>query len=62
MCARGAMAPLEEASEVTEINIDEQDADDNIEPVKIAKDTKLPSKQEVECHRCTHTPYRSWCR
>ena len=56
------MAPLEEASEVTEVNIDEQDADDNIEPVKVAKDTKLPSKQEVECHRCTHIPYRSWCR
>ncbi len=56
------MAPLEETSEAEEVNIDETEIDGNIEPVKVARDPKLPSKQEVECHRCTHIPFRLWCK
>ena len=56
------MAPLEETSEAEEVNIDETEIDGNIEPVKVARDPKLPSKQEVECHRCTHIPFRVWCK
>ncbi len=56
------MAPLEEVPEAEEVTIDEAEIDDNIEPVKIARDPKLPSKQGVESHRCTHIPFRLWCK
>ena len=35
--------------------------DQEVEPLKTAPDSKLPSEAEVEDHRCDHTPYRSWC-
>ncbi len=53
------MAPLEDAEE-GEVNI-EEDSDD-VEPLRSAPSPKLPSADEVECHRCTHIPFRSWCK
>jgi len=47
----------EEEIEIQE-SVDEQDA----EPLRIARDPKLPSHDDVECHRCSHIPFRDWCR
>ena len=33
-----------------------------VEPLRIAPSPILPSAAEVEEHRITHIPYRSWCR
>ena len=56
------MAPIEDAAEeegeITIRDEEEQDA----EPLKVARDPKLPSEDDVECHRCSHIPFRSWCR
>ena len=35
---------------------------DEIEPLKQAPSPSMPSAAEVEEHRVTHIPYRSWCR
>ena len=51
------MAPLETANE-GEIEIEDEEE----EPLKIARDPRLPPPGEVEGHRCTHYPYRSWCK
>ena len=42
-----------------EITIEEEQDE---EPLRIARDPKLPSPEDVECHRCCHIPFRSWCR
>ena len=34
---------------------------DEIEPLKQAPSPSMPSAAEVEEHRVTHIPYRSWC-
>ena len=57
------MAPIEDATgsndEITIRDDEEQDA----EPLKVAIDPKFPSEDDdVECHRCSHIPSRSWCR
>ena len=33
-----------------------------IEPLRVAPSPKLPSPADVEEHRLTHNPYRSWCK
>ncbi len=43
-----------------EIRID--DGSDEVEAVKIAPDPGQPTRRQVEEHRMTHWPYRSWCR
>ena len=41
----------------------ESDAEENeAEPLKVKADVCMPSAAEVEEHRTTHLPYRSWCR
>ena len=42
-----------------EITIEEEQDE---EPLRVARDPKLPSPEDVECHRCCHIPFRSWCR
>ena len=37
-------------------------AECGVEPLRIAPSPILPSAAEVEEHRVTHIPYRSWCR
>ena len=51
-------APAAEADEQDDgaVEIQEQ-----VEPLKIAPSPTLPSPADVEEHRITHTPYRSWC-
>ena len=56
------LAPLEAEGE-DEVRIEEEpDVEDEAEPLKIAKDHKLPSAEAVEEHRCLHIPYRAWCK
>ena len=40
----------------------EIEGSDDVEPLKKAKNPKLPSADEVEEHNRTHIPYRSWCQ
>ena len=55
------MAPLEIAREKDEVQV-QDDIDEEVEPVKVSADPRLPSAEEVETHRCDHIPYRSWCK
>ncbi len=56
------MARTEDAAEgEEEITIHDADEQDT-EPFKVARDPKLPSEDVVECNRCSHIPFRSWCR
>ena len=56
------MAPTEDAAEDEgEITIRDEEAQD-AEPFKVARGPKLPPEDDVECHRCSHIPFRSWCR
>ena len=52
------LAPLEEAVEEGEIHIEGEDD----EPLKVAKDPKLPTAEAVAIHDCTHSPYRPRCK
>ncbi len=52
------MAPVEEASVEEEIHIED---DEDVEPLRMAKDPKLPSPEDVELHERMHVPYRDWC-
>ena len=45
-------APDDDAVEI-------DDAED-VQPMRLAPDPKLPSAEEVEEHRCMHIPYRDW--
>ena len=57
------LCPLEEAQpdEMGEtIELDEREEED-CAPVRIAPEPGDPTMEEVEDHRATHLPYRSWC-
>ena len=47
------------ADEGEEIHIED---DEEVEPLRMAKDPKLPSAADVEVHDRTHVPYRDWCK
>ncbi len=56
---------LEDLIADIEITIDEQQNGDpeDVERLKVARDPKLPSKEEFEAHRTEgHIPFRSWCK
>ena len=54
------VAPLDEADEgEEEISIEEAE---DVEPLRMAKDPRLPSAADVELHDRTHVPYRTWCK
>ena len=53
------MAALEDVEGEEEITINEEQ---DTEPLKTARDPRLPSPEDVECHHCCHIPFRSWCR
>ena len=40
---------------------DEEDVDTEARKVRVPKDPRQPSKQEIEEHNITHVPYRDWC-
>ena len=55
------MAPVEDGvGEEAEIEIQDAEAEQDAEPLRVAKDPKLPSQQDVEDHRCSHIPFREW--
>ena len=43
-----------------EIRIQEEDGEE--EPARYVPDPGQPSEKEEEEHRCTHLPFRKWCR
>ena len=49
------MAPVEDAADNEEIVIEDKDEEEE-EPLKVAHDPKLPSAEDIECHRCSHIP------
>ena len=51
----------EDEKEVVEINEEPQDVEQDVEPLKSASSPTLPCPAEVERHRLTHLPFRSWC-
>ena len=53
-------APTEPLEDTVDIDEDQQETE--IEPLKVAPSPVLPSASEVEEHRVTHAQYRSWCR
>jgi hypothetical protein len=57
------MAAVEDGQEEEEeIEIQDEEAEQDTEPLRIARDPKLPSVDDVESHRCSHIPFRDWCR
>ncbi len=59
------MAPAEAVEGIgeddEEIEIGSEPNDD-VEPMKVAPSPQMPSAAEVEEHRVSHLPFRSWCR
>ena len=56
------MAPLEEddaeqEEEAEEITLEDEE---DVEPLRTAKDPKLPSAADVELHDRDHLPFRDW--
>ena len=59
------LAPAEAADDDEEKWIEVKSDDEleaEVEPLRIAPSPKLPSPADVEEHRLTHNPYRSWCK
>ena len=57
------MASVEDGTEEEEeVEIQDEEAEQDAEPLRVAKDPKLPSQQDVEDHRCSHIPFRDRCR
>ena len=52
---------VEDGEEGEEISI-EAEAETEVEPVKTATDPGKPTDKQIEEHRITHLPFRSWCR
>ena len=51
-------APVEGDGEENEIVSEETE----VEPLRVAPSPQRPSATDVEEHRVTHIPFRSWCR
>jgi hypothetical protein len=58
---RSMLFDVEDGDEGEEIKIETED-DAEVEPVKVATDPGKPTDKQIEEHRLTHLPYRSWCR
>ena len=59
----GAIAPVEDEAAADDDAAEIEDgSDDEEEPSKYLCSPCQPSLQEEEEHRCTHCPFRSWCR
>ena len=57
------MASIEDGKEdEEEIESENEEAEQDTQPLRVARDPKLPSHDDVECHRCSHVPFRDWCR
>ena len=49
------------AAEADEQDDDAVEIQEEVEPLKVAPSPTVPSPADVEEHRVTHKPYRSWC-
>jgi hypothetical protein len=62
----GLMASIgdgkEEEEEIEIADNEEGDAEQDAEPLRVARDPDPPSMDDVEGHRCSHIPSRDWCR
>ena len=47
-----------EGEEEVTIQEEDEEAEQDAEPLRIARDPLLPSQADVESHRCTHIPFR----
>jgi hypothetical protein len=62
------LLPAEEAQEglseggEEHVEIKDDEVSGEAQDIKVAPDPFMPSAAEVEEHRVTHWPYRSWCR
>ena len=55
------LAPIEDALEEGEVSI-EDEPEEEAADLKHATNVASPSADDVERHRVTHYPYRSWCK
>ncbi len=39
-----------------------EECETEVQKVRIAPTPWLPTRSEVEYHRCTHIPFRTWCK
>ena len=58
---RHLIAPALEERREGDIEI-EDESDQEVESVKLSRDPGQPTEKEMEEHRCTHLPYRLWCK
>ncbi len=56
------IAPVEDDRERGEEVVIDEETSADVQDNKVAPDPFMPSAAEVENHRITHMPYRSWCR
>ena len=54
------LAPIEDALEEGEVGIEDESEEDAAD-LKHATNVASPSAEDVERHRVTRYPYRSWC-
>ena len=57
----GALATLEDSLEEGEVHVEEESEEDPPD-LKHATDVSSPTADQVERHRVSHLPYRSWCK
>ena len=56
---RDLMVPVEDGvAEEEGIEIQDEEAEQDAEPLRIARGPKLPSQEDVGSHRCSHIPFR----
>ena len=55
------LAPIEDALEEGEVSIEEEPEEDAAD-LKHATSIASPSADDIERHRVTHYPFRSWCK
>ena len=55
------IAPFEEP-EGRDEEISLEESEEETEPAAMAKDPGEPSPEDMEEHRCTHLPFRLWCK
>ena len=57
----GEMLPVQELS-AQEPSAEAAEAGEEAEIPRLLPTPIVPSKSEIDAHRVTHCPYRSWCR
>ena len=57
-----SLEPIEKEEHVVIQDDEFQEGEEDTEKLKVKKDIIAPSASEIEEHRLTHHPFRSWCR